>query len=98
MPDAPDSANVPQPRRSVLRLAAKSTIGSVFSRAFTAVLTPLFAPLLLLARPTQAQGFNVTGPQLLAMDLKADGIVLDIAPTPDSGASVPLQAWRRSHC
>lgn len=92
MPDAPDSANRPQPRRSVLRLAATSTILSGFSRAFTPMFTAALAPLLLRARPAQAQGFNVTGPQLLAMNLKADGIVLEIAQTPDSGASVPLQA------
>lgn len=42
--------------------------------------------------PALAQGFNVTGAQLLAMKLKPDGITLDLARTPDSGASVPLQA------
>ncbi len=51
--------------------------------------TPVLAPLLMTA---QAQGFNVTSAQLLAMNLKPDGIKMDLARTPDSGASVPLQA------
>jgi predicted secreted protein len=42
--------------------------------------------------PVLAQGFNVTTAQLLGMNLKADGITLDLAHAPDSGASVPLQA------
>ena len=96
MPNAPDSTNRLEPRRKMLRLATKSTFWLVFSRAFspmfTRLCTPALAPLLMLARPAQAQGFNVTGTQLLAMNLKADGIVLNIAQTPDSGASVPLQA------
>jgi predicted secreted protein len=56
---------------------------------------PMFAPALaplLAAAPAQAQGFNVTAAQLLAMNLKAEGITMDLARTPDSGASVPLQA------
>jgi predicted secreted protein len=73
----------PPARRTYLRLATKSVVGSV--------VTSLFAPLSVIA-PAHAQGFNVTGAQLLAMNLKADGITLDIARTPDSGASVPLQA------
>ena len=51
----------------------------------------MFAPLLV-ARPALAQGFNVTSAQLMAMNLKSDGITLDLARTPDSGASVPVQA------
>ena len=72
-----------QPRRTWLGL----TINAVCTSVLAPLLVPLFAPV-----PAQAQGFNVTGTQLLAMNLKADGIMMDLARTPDSGASVPLQA------
>ena len=87
MTDMPDPANGQHPRRTYLRLAVKSIFWSTFSRTLAPLLAPLFV-----ARPAQAQGFNVTGAQLLTMNLKADGITLDLARTPDSGASVPLQA------
>ncbi len=80
-----ESAFSPQPRRTYLRLATKSVIGSVAA----SLVVPFFAAA---PAPAQAQGFNVTGAQLLAMNLKADGITMDLARTPDSGASVPLQA------
>ncbi len=87
MTDMPRPARSPQPRRKYLRLAAKSVFGSMSARTFASLLAPFFV-----AVPARAQGFNVTGAQLLAMNLKADGIALDLARTPDSGASVPLQA------
>lgn len=53
--------------------------------AIASTLTSVLAPAL-------AQGFNVNTAQLQAMNLKSDGITLDLARTPDSGASVPLRA------
>ena len=87
MTDLTEPPHCPQPRRKYLRLATKSVVVSVVGQTFASLLAPLFG-----ARLAQAQGFNVTGAQLLAMNLKADGITLDLARTPDSGASVPLQA------
>jgi predicted secreted protein len=40
----------------------------------------------------QAQVVNVTGAELVAMKLKADGITLDFPRLADTGASVPLHA------
>ena len=87
MTDLTEPPHCPQPRRKYLRLATKSVVVSMVGQTFASLLAPL-----LVARLAQAQGFNVTGAQLLAMNLKADGITLDLARTPDSGASVPLQA------
>lgn len=79
MTDLTEPTRSPLPRRKYLRLATQSVFGSM--------LAPLFV-----AGPAQAQGFNVTSAQLLAMNLKPDGITLDVSRTPDSGASVPMQA------
>ena len=72
-----------QPRRTWLGLV----VSSIYVPVFAPLLVPLLAP-----SPAQAQGFNVTGAQLLAMNLKPDGITMNLDRTPDSGASVPLQA------
>ena len=88
LPDLPGSAKGRQPRRTYLRLATTSVFGPMLTQAWTSLLAPVFFS----STRAQAQGFNVTGPQLKAMNLKADGITMDLARTPDSGASVPLQA------
>ena len=69
----------------------KPTRRAWLQSAVNPMLAPALAPLLAVGQ-AQAQGFNVTGAQLLALNLKPDGITLDLARTPDSGASVPLQA------
>lgn len=85
--DPRDTGCRSQPRRTWLGLAITSACTPVSRSVFAPLLVPL-----LVTVPAQAQGFNVTGPQLLAMDLKPDGITIDLARTPDSGASVPMQA------
>ena len=72
------------------RLARRAWLGL----ATLPVLSPLLVPLAPLLAPAaaQAQGFNVTGDQLLAMKLKAEGITLDFPRLADTGASVPLSA------
>lgn len=87
MNDLTDLRNPASDRRRPRRTWLGLTINAVCTSVLAPLLVPLFAPV-----PAQAQGFNVTGDQLLAMKLKADGIMMDLARTPDSGASVPLQA------
>jgi predicted secreted protein len=87
MTDVPRPSSSLRPRRNYLRWVAKALFGAPLARTFAPLLVPLFV-----AKPAQAQGFNVTGAQLLAMNLKPDGVTLDLARTPDSGASVPMQA------
>ncbi len=78
--------HAPAPRT----LARRAWLGLAALPALSPFLVPL-APLLAPAQ-AQAQGFNVTGEQLLAMKLKADGITLDFPRLADTGASVPLSA------
>ena len=89
LPAVPPSPPAPSPRP----LARRTWLGL----ATLPVLSPLLAPLvplvpLLAPMAAQAQGFNVTGEQLQAMKLKADGITLDFPRLADTGASVPLSA------
>ena len=88
----------PVPRPSLPRhsLARRAWLGLAAWPVLSPVLAPLvpLVPLVPLLAPAaaQAQGFNVTADQLLAMKLKADGITLDFPRLADTGASVPLSA------
>jgi sulfur-oxidizing protein SoxY len=68
---------------------APASLAGTMSRriCLTLAAAPLLAPL-----RAQGEVINVSAAELLAMNLKADGVTLDLPSLADTGASVPLSA------